>query len=259
MADKHIIGVSVGIMQNGQVVFARGYGVADVASGTPVTPSTMFAIGSVTKQFTCSALLMLQEQKKLSLRDPVAKYCPSLTRAKDITLLDLGGHLSGYRDYYPLDYVDREMAMDQPADTIIPRYATRPLDFEPRSHYSYSNTGYLILGRVIEKVSGESFGSYLKTHLFTPLKLGNTQFEPAPNGSAMAHGYTSFALSDPIAAGAGEEGGGGAAGAGLGGPPGVPPPGLSPPHPNPLSPPARSGLPPPPRLIGGCPRGGTAR
>ena len=61
MADKHIIGVSVGIMQNGQVVFARGYGVADVASGTPVTPSTMFAIGSVTKQFTCSALLMLQE------------------------------------------------------------------------------------------------------------------------------------------------------------------------------------------------------
>ena len=213
MADKHIIGVSVGIMQNGQVVFARGYGVADVASGTPVTPSTMFAIGSVTKQFTCSALLMLQEQKKLSLRDPVAKYFPSLTRAKDITLLDLGGHLSGYRDYYPLDYVDREMAMDQPADTIITRYATRPLDFEPRSHYSYSNTGYLILGRVIEKVSGEPFGSYLKTHIFTPLKLGNTQFEPAPNGSAMAHGYTSFALSDPIAAVPEAKGWAGAAGA----------------------------------------------
>ena len=69
----------------------------------------MFAIGSVTKQFTCSAMLMLAEQRKLSLTDPVSKYFPSLTRAKDITLLDLGGHLSGIRDYYPLDFVDREM------------------------------------------------------------------------------------------------------------------------------------------------------
>src|SRR5204863_7159051 len=150
--------------------------------------------------FTCSALLMLQEQKKLSLRDPVAKYFPSLTRAKDITLLDLGGHLSGYRDYYPLDYVDREMAMDQPADTIITRYATRPLDFEPRSHYSYSNTGYLILGRVVEKVSGQPFGAFLAARIFTPLHLTGTAYEPSPNGADMARGYTSFALAPPIAA-----------------------------------------------------------
>ena len=156
---------------------------------------------------------MLQERKRLSLHDPVAKYFPSLTRAKDITLLDLGGHLSGYRDYYPLDYVDREMAIDQPADTIIARYATRPLDFEPRSHYSYSNTGYLILGRVIEKVSGEPFGSYLTTHIFTPLELSNTQYEPAPNGPNLAHGYTSFGLSDPIPAVPEAKGWAGAAGA----------------------------------------------
>src|SRR5437867_11004870 len=158
VADKQIIGVSVGIMQNGKVVFARGYGSADVETKRPVTTSTMFAIGSVTKQFTCSALLKLQEEHKLSLSDPVAKYFPQLRRAKDITLIDLGGHLSGYRDYYPLDYVNREMAHAATADTIIGRYATRPLDFAPRSRYSYSNTGYLILGRVIEKVSGEPFG-----------------------------------------------------------------------------------------------------
>jgi CubicO group peptidase (beta-lactamase class C family) len=212
IADKHIIGVSVGIMQNGQIVFARGYGVANVQSASPVTPTTMFAIGSVTKQFACSALLMLQEQHKLSINDPIAKYFPQLTRAKDITLKDLGGHLSGYRDYYPLDYVDREMATTEPADTIIMRYATRPLDFEPRSHWSYSNTGYLILGRVIEKVSGEPIGTFFQTHLFSPLKLAHTAYEPAPNGN-MASGYTSFGLSDPIAAVPEAKGWAGSAGA----------------------------------------------
>lgn len=213
VADKHIIGVSVGIMQNGRVVFARGYGTADLESKRPVTPSTMFAIGSVTKQFTCSALLMLEEQKKLSLRDPVAKYFPNLTRAKDITLLDLGGHISGYRDYYPLDYVNREMAEAASADEIIRRYATRTLDFEPRSRYSYSNTGYLIMGRVIEKVSGQPFGAFLSQRLFTPLQLKRTAYEPAPNGSDMARGYTSFAFADPIPADPEAAGWAGAAGA----------------------------------------------
>lgn len=198
IADKHIIGVSVGIMQNGRVVFARGYGVANIQSRTPVTPSTMFAIGSVTKQFTCSSIMMLQEQKKLSIDDRVSKWYPQLTRAHDITLRDLGGHLSGYRDYYPLDYVDREMATAEPADTIIMRYATRPLDFEPRSRWSYSNTGFLILGRVVEKVSGQPFGTFLQSHIFTPLKLTRTAYQPAPNGRDMARGYTSFALSEPI-------------------------------------------------------------
>ena len=200
ITDKKIIGVSVGIMQNGRIVFARGYGTADLASGRPVTPQTMFGIGSVTKQFTCTALLMLAEQKKLSLRDPVAKYFPTLTRARDITLLDLGGHLSGYRDYYPLDYVNREMARPESADEIIRRYATRPLDFEPRSRYSYSNTGYLILGRVVEKVSGQPFASFLSAHIFAPLKLSHTAYEPTMGGPNMARGYTSFGLAEQIPA-----------------------------------------------------------
>jgi len=213
IADKKIIGVSVGIMQNGKRVFARGYGVADVASTRTVTPRTMFAIGSVTKQFTCTALLMLEEHGHLSLSDPVAKYFPQLTRANDITLLDLGGHLSGYRDYYPLDYVDREMLQPASADTIIMRYATRPLDFEPRSRYSYSNTGFLILGRVVEKVSGEPFGSFLSAHVFTPLHLMRTAYEPSPHTEDMAMGYTSFALSPPVPAEPEAAGWAGAAGA----------------------------------------------
>jgi CubicO group peptidase (beta-lactamase class C family) len=213
VAEKRITGVSVGIMQHGTIVFARGYGKAELETGRPVTASTMFAIGSVTKQFTCSALLMLQEEGKLSLNDPVARYFPQLTRAKDITLLDLGGHLSGYRDYYPLDYVDREMTRAEPADTIIMRYATRPLDFEPRSRYSYSNTGYLILGRVVEIVSGQPFGTFLSTRLFTPLQLTHTAYEPSPDGADMARGYTSFALAPPIAAEPEARGWAGAAGA----------------------------------------------
>src|SRR6266545_3553903 len=213
VAAKRITGVSVGIMQHGAIVFARGFGTADLETRRPVTASTMFAVGSVTKQFTCSALLILQEEGNLSLTDPVSKYFPQLTRAADITLLDLGGHVSGYRDYYPLDYVNREMARAEPADTIIARYATRQLDFEPRSRYSYSNTGFLILGRVIEKVSGEPFGSYVEKRIFAPLQLTRTTYDPATGTENVARGYTSFALADPILADPEARGWTGAAGA----------------------------------------------
>jgi CubicO group peptidase (beta-lactamase class C family) len=199
VAEKHIVGLSAGVMQNGRVILAKGYGVRDLASHAPVTPQTMFGIGSVTKQFTCSLALMLAEQGKLSFSDPVAKWYPNLTRAKDITLLDLGGHLSGYRDYYPLDFVDQEMQQPATPDEVINRYATRPLDFEPRSRYSYSNTGYLILGRVVEKVGGMPYGQLLSEHILTPLGMKRTAYEPAMNGD-MAHGYSSFGLSDPLPA-----------------------------------------------------------
>lgn len=212
VAEKGIVGLSVGVMHNGRVILAKGYGVRDRATKDSVTPRTMFAIGSVTKQFTCSLLLMLADEHKLSLSDPVAKYYPHLTRAKDITLLDLGGHLSGYRDYYPLDFVDREMERPQPADAIINEYATRPLDFEPRSRYSYSNTGFLILGGVITKVSGEPYARFLTDRILGPLKLTRTAFEPGA-GPDMAKGYTSFGLSEPIPAAPEAAGWAGAAGA----------------------------------------------
>src|SRR5689334_1271303 len=196
VVEKHIVGLSVGVMQNGKVVLAKGYGVRDLASKDPVNPQTMFGIGSVTKQFTCTALLMLAEQKRLSLTDPISNWYPTLTRAKDITLIDLGGHLSGYHDYYPLDFVDREMQKPATADEIITEYATRPLDFAPRSRYSYSNTGFLLLGRVIEKVSGEPFSAFIGKRIFTPLKLTRTVYEPVAPTSVgnMARGYTSFGL-----------------------------------------------------------------
>jgi D-alanyl-D-alanine carboxypeptidase len=212
VVEKGIVGLSVGVMRDGRVILAKGYGVRDRATKDTVSTRTMFAIGSVTKQFTCSLLLMLADEHRLSLSDPVAKYYPRLTRAKDITLLDLGGHLSGYRDFYPLDFVDREMQKPQPADAIINEYATRPLDFEPRSRYSYSNTGFLILGRVIEQASREPYAKFLADRILTPLRLTRTAFEPAA-GPDMAKGYTSFGLAEPIPAEPEATGWAGAAGA----------------------------------------------
>jgi CubicO group peptidase (beta-lactamase class C family) len=158
---------------------------------------TKFAIGSVTKQFTCAAVLLLEESGRISMSDPVSKYFPQLTQAREVTLLDLGNHVSGYRDYYPLDFVDREMGQRTTADSVIAEYATRPLDFAPGTRWSYSNTNFLILGRVVEKVSGVSFGTFLDQHIFTPLDMRATVYDPAPGGPGMASGYTSFALGAP--------------------------------------------------------------
>ena len=191
---QHAVGVTVGVMHQGQLIFAKGYGLANVAAKTPVAPDTLFAIGSVTKQFTCAVALQLQQEGKLSFADPVAKYAPALTRAADITVRDIAGMVSGYRDYYPLDFVDRPMAAAKPSAAIITEFASRPLDFAPRARYSYSNTGYLLLGRIAELAGGEPFAAALERRLLTPLGLAHTRFEPARGGPGMAEGYTPIGL-----------------------------------------------------------------
>jgi len=126
-----IVGLSVAVARNGQIEFAKGYGVAALNTQEAVSTNTVFSIGSVTKQFTCACILLLAEEGKLSVRDKVSQYFPTLTRADEITLLDLMNHVSGYPDYYPLDFVDRRLAAPIAADDLIRQYATRALDFEP--------------------------------------------------------------------------------------------------------------------------------
>ncbi len=138
------VGVSVSVVKDGQPVLSKGYGLRALAPEAPVDADTLFAVGSVTKQFTVACVLLLAEDGKLSVFDRVSKWYPDLTRAGDISLLDLIHHVSGYRDYYPLDFVDARMAKASPADDVIAQYAGRPLDFEPGTRFSYSNTGYLI-------------------------------------------------------------------------------------------------------------------
>ena len=191
------VGLSVAIVKDGKLVFAKGYGKRSLEDGQPVETDTLFAIGSVTKQFTCACILLLAEKGKLSVQDKVAKYYPNLTRAKDITLLDLMNHVSGYPDYYPLDFVDRRMKQAIAADELLRQYAGGKLDFEPGSRYSYSNTGFILLGRVVEKISGVSFDSFLTRSILKPLGMDHTVYEPEPSDKRLARGHTTFALSKP--------------------------------------------------------------
>ena len=194
VSDQHAIGVTVGVMREGKVVLAKGYGLANTATKAPVTTETLFAVGSITKQFTCTTALQLEQEHKLSFDDRVAKYEPTLTRAADITVRDLGNHVSGYHDYYPLDFVDRPMAKPLSSREVIKTFASRPLDFEPGSRYSYSNTGFLVLGAIAEKAGGEPMPTALQRRIFTPLALTHTRFEPKRGEPGLAEGYTPLGL-----------------------------------------------------------------
>jgi CubicO group peptidase (beta-lactamase class C family) len=194
---KGFVGLSLAIMREGKVVLARGYGKSSLDPDTPVDVDTPFAVGSVTKQFTAACVLLLAEDGKLSVQDKVSKYYPDLTRADDITLYDLMTHASGYPDYYPLDFVDRRLARAVTPDRLIHEYAGGKLDFEPGARWSYSNTGYIILGRVVEQVSGEPFGKFLERRILKPVGMSHTTFGALEANGRLARGYTAFALGAP--------------------------------------------------------------
>lgn len=191
---KGLVGLAVAIMRDGQIVFAKGYGKRSLDPARPVEPETSFAVGSVTKQFTCACILLLAEEGKLSVHDRVAKYYPQLTQASQITLLDLMNHTSGYPDYYPLDFVDRRMLQPISLTGLLQQYAGGKLDFEPGSRFSYSNTGYILLGGVVEQVTGKSFGEFLQQRILTPLKMEHSRYRSADGLASAARGYNGFAL-----------------------------------------------------------------
>ncbi len=191
---RDMVGLSVAIAREGVVQLAGAYGKSSLATGAPVTTNTLFAVGSVTKQFTAACVLLLAQEGRLSVKDKVARYYPILTRAHDISLLDLMNHVSGYADYYPLDFVDSRMEAPIAADDLIAQYAGGKLDFEPGSKWSYSNTGYVILGRVVEKASGEPLGAFMTRRILRPLGMAHSVFGPAVAGQDYAQGYTRFAL-----------------------------------------------------------------
>ena len=182
------------VVENGRTLLAKGFGRRSIQPQVPLGDDTLFGFGSVTKQFTAAAALLLSEEGKLSVEDRVAKYYPGLTRANDISLLDLMNHVSGYPDYYPLDFVDRRMSKPIATDELIRQYAGARLDFEPGTRWSYSNTGFVLLGRIIEKASGQSLGSLLRAKIFDPLGMTHTLFEPKVDDRRVAPGFTSFAL-----------------------------------------------------------------
>ena len=183
-------GATIAIAEHGHVVYRHAYGLSDLAHRQRATVDTEYEIGSITKQFTAAAILQLQEAGKLHLDDKLSIYLPDAPHAGEVTLRQLLSHTSGMPEY--LDAVDAAKAIDKPAsfDKLMSYIAGKPLDFPPGSHWSYSNTGYILAGRVIEVVSGESYRYYVQTHLLDRAGMTHT-FTVAEEGRLpnMATGY----------------------------------------------------------------------
>src|SRR2546430_10427328 len=140
-----------------------------------------YSIGPISRRFTATAILLLQEQGKLSLDDKVGKYVPDLTRANEVTIRQLLSHTSGYQDYWPQDYVMPGMLQPTSAQKIMDAWARKPLDFEPGTKWQYSNTNYVIAGVIVEKVAGMPYLDFLQKRVFTPLQMTtvfNTDLSP---------------------------------------------------------------------------------
>ncbi len=175
LAATGVPSASVAIVQRGKLVYTHAYGSARLAVGSspaiPATPAMRYSIGSISKQFTAAAILLLQQEGKLSLDDPVGKYIPGLTRGNEVTLREILSHTSGYQDYWPEDYVMTIMMRPATVDEILDTWAKKPLDFEPGTQWQYSNTNYVIAGRVVEIVSGENYWQFLRARIFRPLAM----------------------------------------------------------------------------------------
>jgi CubicO group peptidase (beta-lactamase class C family) len=167
---------------------SRGYGLADREKKTPNTTQTRYRIYSITKQFTAMAILMLQERGKLNVQDPICKYIPDCPAAwKEITIHHLLTHTSGIPDFIGFtDYPETSATPSPPAQTIA-RFKDKSLDFQPGEKWNYSNSGYVLLGAVIERVSGQSYEDFLQKNIFEPLKMVNTGYDH--NRSDLASGY----------------------------------------------------------------------
>jgi CubicO group peptidase (beta-lactamase class C family) len=174
-------GCAVAVMKDGQIVFEHGYGMADLDHNVPITTATVFNVGSIAKQFTGAAILMLAQDGKLSLDDPIRKYLPELPDfGVPITLRQMLAHTSGLRDYEQLLYFDG-WRLDSPDlltnDDIFYIFSRqKELNFPPGADYAYSNTNYMLLAQVVGRLGGQSFPDFAMARLFQPLGMKHTHF-----------------------------------------------------------------------------------
>jgi CubicO group peptidase (beta-lactamase class C family) len=168
MQKQQIPGVAVGVMRNGKIILAKGYGFANLEHQVPVTPETIFQSGSMGKQFTATAIMMLVEEGKLSLDDSIAKYFPGAPATwEKITVRHLLTHTGGMTDY-PSDF---DFRRDYTENDLLERIKLVPLAFQPGEKWSYSNLGYVTLGILIHKISGQFYGDFLRDRVFKPLGM----------------------------------------------------------------------------------------
>ncbi|HMV48477.1 MAG TPA: serine hydrolase [Blastocatellia bacterium] len=166
------------IARDGKVIFSKGYGLANAEFDIPNTPQTKFRLGSVTKQFTAVSILLLQERGKLNVQDSICKYFDACPEAwKEVTVHHLLTHTGGLPNFTNFPDYTKTMMIPTSMESLIARFKDKPLDFKPGEKWNYSNSGYVTLGYIVEKVAGESYESFVRKNIFDPLKMANTGYD----------------------------------------------------------------------------------
>lgn len=172
MQRLHCPGLALAVLREGQSPFTNGYGLANVELSAPVTTETVFEVASITKSFTATAVMMLVEEGKIDLDQKVTRYLPDLPTAwSEVTVWHLLTHTSGIKSYTWLP--DFDVAWQK--DEIIPRVSGSPLEFLPGDRYAYNNTGFFLLGLLIEKLTGKTVGEFKEERIFAPLQMTTTR------------------------------------------------------------------------------------
>ena len=194
LASSGVPSATVGVVKNGALAYANAYGSAKLDPSLPATATMRYAVGSISKQFTAVAALILQQEGKLKVDDPISKYVPGLTRGNDVTIRMLLSHTSGYQDFWPQDYVMPGMLKATTPQAIADAWAKKPLDFEPGSRWQYSNTNYTLAAMAVEKAAGIPIFQFVKTRILDPVGLTSAKDFDANPRAADVTGYIRYGL-----------------------------------------------------------------
>lgn len=171
-------GAAVIVVRDGKVVLRKGYGRANMELGVPIEPDMVFRTGSITKQFTAVAVLMLAEQGKLSLEDDVTKFFPDYpTKGQKITIEHLLTHTSGIKSYTSIPEWIPLWRKDMTTSEMIALFKDKPMDFAPGERYAYNNSAYFLLGAIIEKLSGQTYADFIEKNIFAPLGMKHSYYD----------------------------------------------------------------------------------
>jgi CubicO group peptidase (beta-lactamase class C family) len=191
MANKQFMG-SVLVAQDGKLLLDKSYGYANLEWQVPNTPTTKFRLGSITKQFTAASVLLLEERGKLKVDDLVKKYMPDAPAAWDkITIFHVLTHTSGIPSLTSFPEFRLKEAQAMTPQQLVDWFRDKPLEFEPGTKWNYSNSGYILLGYLIEKVSGQSYIDFLQQNIFTPLGMKDSGYDS--NSTVIAHRAAGYA------------------------------------------------------------------
>lgn len=192
LAETGTPSAQIGIAEDGVVIFTGAYGLARIEPPVPSTVDMKYGVGSVSKQFTAAAAMLLVEQGKLHLDDPVSTWFPQLSHAREITLRMLLNQVSGYSDDYTEDYLTPEMATPTTPLAIVTRWTSKPLDFAPGKQWQYSNTNYGLAALIVEKVAGQPFFDFLTANILRPAGLTHVIDLDGSEVPAIPQGYVHF-------------------------------------------------------------------